>query len=286
MEPITITKSDVLYGKGNGVAKHLGNQYFSELIKQYQEEYQSYCNRVASNLRKNAIAMGIIELIKCQDPPGRFLVQQKKHGPWTEQEDPDLIRGKVTQALREKRTKLKGGKKAAIKRRQVKPLMTRRYQCHRGVAVSTPPSGRENDNASLNKESVVTLLSEEQDHHEDDDSQYLLREDEVVTNQEFLKDMNIHQQREVPPDDNNDGGIPVFHVLKDMEYFEDTYSCSSLPLDKPTIDKVLAHDTSLIGKSISICSTSDNHTSSEDETNDHQVEYHVFHPCDCLLCSY
>ncbi len=174
--------------------------------------------------------------------------------------------------MREKLKKVKGEKKAAIKRLQqkqqpqstkqeVKPLR-RRYQRRGTVAMATAAtSGRENDNISLNKqESVATLLSE---HDIVEDSQY----DQLVT-QEFLRDANIQQERVVPPPDENngDGGLVFKHVL-DMEYFEDCYSCSSLPLvDKPTIDEVLVHhDTSLIGKSISTCSTSKHYE------NDHQV---------------
>lgn len=108
MEPITISESDVLYGRGNSINYHGGNLYYIALIKQYREEYK--CKKT-SNVRKKGIAMHIIKLIKCQDPPGRFLVRKehRNDGPaWIEQNDELSIIKKVTQALRENKEKYAG----------------------------------------------------------------------------------------------------------------------------------------------------------------------------------
>lgn len=93
-----VTESDVLSGRGNGVAGHEGNVFYTRLIKDNKEEYQGN----TSGKTKRQIALRIIDIIKAQDPPGRFL-KSKKDEPfvWSVQEDSVAIK-KVTQALREK----------------------------------------------------------------------------------------------------------------------------------------------------------------------------------------
>mmetsp|Transcript_15840 Transcript_15840/g.23826 ORF Transcript_15840/g.23826 Transcript_15840/m.23826 type:complete len:335 (+) Transcript_15840:243-1247(+) len=93
-----VTDTDVLSGRGNGVAYREGNIFYSRLIKENQDEYQNHAN----TKRKKQIATGIIDIIKSQEPPGRFL-KSKKHEAfvWVVQNDHFAMK-KVTQALREK----------------------------------------------------------------------------------------------------------------------------------------------------------------------------------------
>ncbi len=99
-----VTDSDVLSGRGNGVAYREGNKFYTRLIKENQEEYQNHAN----GKRKKQIASGIMDIIKSQDPPGRFLKSKKDEAfVWVVQNDHFAMK-KVTQALREKPKHLKG----------------------------------------------------------------------------------------------------------------------------------------------------------------------------------
>ena len=101
-----LTDSDVLSGRGNGVAGHEGNKFYTRLIKENQPEYQSITN----SKKKKQIALSIIDIIKNQDPPGRFLKSKRNEAyMWIVQDDVFAMK-KVTQALREKpKVRKKGG---------------------------------------------------------------------------------------------------------------------------------------------------------------------------------
>ena len=115
-----VTNSDILSGRGNGVAGHEGNKFYLQLIKDHQQAYQGgplLSSDTPSPKQKKQIAMKIIDTVKGQNPPGRFLKSSKNSDEafmWFEQDDQSVM-NKVLQALREKPKK----KKAQGKR---KPL--------------------------------------------------------------------------------------------------------------------------------------------------------------------
>lgn len=94
---VTPNDSDVLGGRGNGVAFHPGNLNFRNLLKQYQAQY---LNSMASTSKKRAIVMNIMEKVKSSG--GRFLklVENDGFGGWvcmTFEES----RNKTAQAIRD-----------------------------------------------------------------------------------------------------------------------------------------------------------------------------------------
>jgi hypothetical protein len=95
-----LTDSDVVGGKGNGAANRPGNIFYTRLFKAQQSEYQS---KSPENTAKNKkrIAQNIINTIKQQDPPGRFLKESKAAFVWTVMNEKKIME-KVMQALREK----------------------------------------------------------------------------------------------------------------------------------------------------------------------------------------
>ena len=101
VDDVDITSSDILSGKGKGPAAALGNKFFSKLIRQYKYEYQNQIN----NKLKRRIAQRVLDNIKNQEPPGRFVKSTGgKIKAWVVQDD-SFAMSKISQALREKRIK-------------------------------------------------------------------------------------------------------------------------------------------------------------------------------------
>lgn len=98
-----VTKSDVLSGKGRGVAFTEGNQFFNWLVKAHQQEYQS---EYGPSQSKKRITHQVLYSIKQQDPEGRFLKphndpSRSHENLWIVQDD-KFAKKKISQALREK----------------------------------------------------------------------------------------------------------------------------------------------------------------------------------------
>ena len=107
-----VTATDVLNGKGKGVAQRDGNIFYSRLIKANLDEYQA---QKVTKLKKE-IARRVVDIIKAQEPEGRFLKSATgaKHSlVWIIQDDKFAMK-KVTQALREKRFYTKSAKKQPV----------------------------------------------------------------------------------------------------------------------------------------------------------------------------
>mmetsp|Transcript_9347 Transcript_9347/g.10868 ORF Transcript_9347/g.10868 Transcript_9347/m.10868 type:complete len:342 (-) Transcript_9347:31-1056(-) len=92
-----VTPSDVLSGRGHGVASHQGNIYYASLIKERKKEYQ---NKETNCKRKKEIALEIVNKILAQQPTGRFL-KTKTAFVWVVKNEQFAVM-KVAQALREK----------------------------------------------------------------------------------------------------------------------------------------------------------------------------------------
>ena len=90
-----INRNDVLCGRGGLSNHHSGNVYFRDLVKDRQEAYLK-----ASKRDKAAVAREIVDRIKSQIPPGRFLKRDHTLNGWIEVPD-RKAREKTSQALRE-----------------------------------------------------------------------------------------------------------------------------------------------------------------------------------------
>lgn len=98
-----VTSTDVLSGKGKGVAAREGNQFYSRLIKTNKDEYLA---RKTVKLKKE-VARSVLMILKNQDPPARFMkgaTGENNSQIWIIQDD-KFANKKITQALREKRDK-------------------------------------------------------------------------------------------------------------------------------------------------------------------------------------
>ena len=91
---------DVLSGRGGSINSHVGNIQFREWVRVRKNDY----NLAASKAEKAKVAKEVIELVRSQDPPGRFLQKDPTSGGtqgWWVELDEDRIMAKTSQALRE-----------------------------------------------------------------------------------------------------------------------------------------------------------------------------------------
>jgi len=92
-----LTNNDVLSGRGGKINHFVGNVLFREIVSQHKEKYSDPTNK---KIEKAFIAAKIAAIIRCLDPPGRFLQKDEKTGYWLEIGD-EKARKKAGQALRE-----------------------------------------------------------------------------------------------------------------------------------------------------------------------------------------
>ena len=90
---------DVLSGRGGGINGHAGNVQFREWVRVRKNDY----NLAPSKVEKARVAQEVIELVRSQDPPGRFLQKDSSAGigNWWVELDEDRVVAKTSQALRE-----------------------------------------------------------------------------------------------------------------------------------------------------------------------------------------
>lgn len=91
---VTPHSNDVLCGRGGGSNNHPGNESFRELVNEVKVSYVNCPKR-----DKPLIARQIVEAVRNQTPPGRFLTKDSKGG-WNDIGD-GRAREKTSQALRE-----------------------------------------------------------------------------------------------------------------------------------------------------------------------------------------
>lgn len=87
--------NDVLCGRGGLSNSHVGNISWRKLISENQQEYLTLSKRDKSYLSRK-----IVNSIRNENPPGRFLKKNTKTGLWCDIGDKDAHR-KTSQALRE-----------------------------------------------------------------------------------------------------------------------------------------------------------------------------------------
>ena len=86
---------DVLSGRGGASNNHPGNENFRKLVNNVKFEYLQCPKR-----EKPLLAMRIVQAVRAQSPPGRFLQHDKHSDTWRDVGD-SKAREKTSQALRE-----------------------------------------------------------------------------------------------------------------------------------------------------------------------------------------
>ena len=87
--------NDVLKGWGRLFYTNKGNAYFRALVELNKELYASLPKHL-----KPIVAQQIVEAIRSQEPPGRFLSKDKKTSLWCDVGDQEALR-KTSKALRD-----------------------------------------------------------------------------------------------------------------------------------------------------------------------------------------
>ena len=87
--------NDVLCGRGGGTNHHPGNKQYRKLVEDRKRDYVN-----SSKRGKPLLSRSIVEAVRTQDPPGRFLTKDDKTGLWYDIGD-QKAREKTAQALRE-----------------------------------------------------------------------------------------------------------------------------------------------------------------------------------------
>lgn len=123
---------DVLCSRGRGANCNPGNVLYSNLIKEYKEQYQLESTHKA----KQSIVRNVLDEFRASDPPGRFLKQRNDDDETIDNNtmlyetltESESIK-KISQALREKpKVQLfsKEGKKKSISGRQDGPISSKK----------------------------------------------------------------------------------------------------------------------------------------------------------------
>jgi hypothetical protein len=231
-----ITTSDVLCGRGKGVSARDGNKFYSRLIRQYKDEYQNDSN----NKLKKKIAQRVLDIVKYQDPPGRFL---KSTGgtdqPWDVMDDKFATK-KIIQALREKPKKPSVIRKKfsltnLIKKVDVRTRRKSSSSCRKLMNEIYNDDHNCHDNIlyEVKCDTIGTLPSESLDR------------DEILRNLETFGDHNCHDNilDEVKCDtiatspSESSGGD---ETLRTLESFDEENLCSSMrSLSTTEIDDII-----------------------------------------------
>jgi hypothetical protein len=89
---------DVLSGRGGGVNRHAGNEFYRVLIRTYKVPYS-----VSPRKDKAQVPQLIIDAIRQRSPPGRFLLQDPTNKNVWREMTPQRALDKTKQALREQK---------------------------------------------------------------------------------------------------------------------------------------------------------------------------------------
>jgi len=92
-----LNENDVICGRGGATNSHIGNQRFRHLVQEYRSRYLQ-----ATKTEKTCISRTIVNHIRSQNPPGRFLIINKSSENRFEDIGDLQARKKTSQALREK----------------------------------------------------------------------------------------------------------------------------------------------------------------------------------------
>ena len=113
---------DVLSGRGGGINAHPGNVVFREWVRVRKEDY----NLAPNKAEKTRVALEVIDQVRNQDPPGRFLTRDGTAssmgaggGSWWVEVDEDRALAKTSQALREGAPQIRSAHKDEIQQRKI-----------------------------------------------------------------------------------------------------------------------------------------------------------------------
>lgn len=136
---------DVLSGRGGGINAHLGNVQFREWVRVRKNDY----NLAPSKVEKARVAQEVIDLVRNQKPPGRFLQKDPTSGGmmggWWVEIDEERVLAKTSQALREGAPQIR----AAHQSDSPKSKLGRKQVIHPTATPSMPVPSATTSNAAV-----------------------------------------------------------------------------------------------------------------------------------------
>lgn len=150
-----VGQNDVLCGRGGLTNHHPGNIFFRKLVRQLQTDYLR-----ASKRDKAGIARKIVEIIRCQNPPGRFLKKDAANpGVWIDIGN-RKAREKTSQALREGAPELRevvisGGEDNVVPTRSVTPPLRTTIRSKRSIDEISEPSSPQRHQTSRDENALT-----------------------------------------------------------------------------------------------------------------------------------
>lgn len=150
---IEIKRNDVLSFKGSGKFGleliHPGNMHFQKILSLRKKEYTKCSSKVKDALKKRGIVIGIIDSIKCLDPPGRFL-KFNRRGVCSRMSDDEVFiktrnRIHIAKPLSVVTDGLQSGVSSAKKVPTVKTGKTTNNRCMLELASFNPPPLNQDD---------------------------------------------------------------------------------------------------------------------------------------------
>jgi len=136
---------DVLSGRGGGINSHPGNKVFREWIRERKEAY----NLAVTKSEKAGVAHQVMNLVRNQQPPGRFLQRDPNstagHNLWVEI-DGNRALAKTSQALREGAPQIRAAHREEIGTKVERARKSKRKSRAAASISSTPSLAPTNNN--------------------------------------------------------------------------------------------------------------------------------------------
>eukprot|EP00594_Rhizosolenia_setigera_P002703 CAMPEP_0178954652 /NCGR_PEP_ID=MMETSP0789-20121207/9120_1 /TAXON_ID=3005 /ORGANISM="Rhizosolenia setigera, Strain CCMP 1694" /LENGTH=365 /DNA_ID=CAMNT_0020636099 /DNA_START=79 /DNA_END=1176 /DNA_ORIENTATION=+ len=134
-EITTVNENDVLCGRGGETNHHPGNVRYRKLVKSHQRAYLN-----AKRRDKPRIARVIVDTIRRQSPPGRFLKKDSNNGTWRDVGNVKA-REKTSQALREGAPEIRDSFSAGSTLKKTTAAQSQRMSvaAHEKAVTVTPP---------------------------------------------------------------------------------------------------------------------------------------------------
>ncbi|KAL3935711.1 MAG: hypothetical protein SGBAC_008826 [Bacillariaceae sp.] len=140
---------DVLSGRGGGINSHPGNKVFREWIRVRKEAY----NLAVTKAEKADVAHQVMNLVRNQQPPGRFLQRDPNsssgHNLWVEI-DSNRALAKTSQALREGAPQIRAAHREEIGTKMERARKSKRKSRAAAAISSTPSLAPTNTNTLAN----------------------------------------------------------------------------------------------------------------------------------------
>lgn len=155
-------ENDVLSGRGGAINSHPGNQRFREMVRERKNQY----NLARTKAEKARVANEVIDLVRNQNPPGRFLQRDQSSVTggvtWWVEVDEIKAMAKTSQALREGAPSIRAAHKDELqdtKRRRKSKKINTSSAAQQKMLSSTSSSKRSHETMQQQQSATTSQVS-------------------------------------------------------------------------------------------------------------------------------